>query len=90
MILPTEDRAAPVAVNIRDEMLWVTLQDGRVVGTPLNWYPFLEGIPDQYLSNIELKWNAIWWPDLDEGLSIDGMLEGVNPREEMMTPVETT
>ena len=90
MNLATEDRATPIDVNIRDEMLWVTLQDRRVIGTPLDWYPFLEGISERYLTNIQLKWNAIWWPDLDEGLSIDGMLKGVNPSEEMMTVVETT
>jgi hypothetical protein len=89
MNLATDDRASPVAASIRDGMLWVTLQDGRVVGTPLDWYPFLEGISEQHLSNIELKWNAVWWPDLGEGLSIEGMLKGVNPREEMMAVVET-
>ncbi len=77
------DQNSPVAALIRDEMLWVTLQDGRVIGTPLNWYSFLEDTAPESLTNIQLKWNAVWWPDLDEGLSIEGMLAGVNPSAEI-------
>jgi hypothetical protein len=32
-----EDR--PVALEIRDQMLRVTLADGRIIATPLAWYP---------------------------------------------------
>jgi len=34
-----EDR--PVAVEISDNMLRVTLRDGRMIATPLDWYPRL-------------------------------------------------
>jgi len=71
----------PVAVEIRDTMLWVTLEDGRVIGTPVAWYPFLENAAPEQRHNIELKWDAVWWTDLEDGLSIEGMLFGVNPRE---------
>jgi hypothetical protein len=77
------DEAIPTKVNLEDDMLWVTLKDGRVIGTPLDWYPFLEAAPPEQLSNIQLKWDAIWWTDLEEGLSVEGMLKGVNPREEV-------
>lgn len=78
----------PIAAAIQEEKLWVTLADGRIVVTPLDWYPFLlEATPEQR-TNVQLKWNAVWWPDLEEGLSIDGMLKGVNPREELAALTE--
>ncbi|MBI5669208.1 MAG: DUF2442 domain-containing protein [Chloroflexi bacterium] len=80
----------PAAVAIRENRLWVTLADGRMVVTPLDWYPFLEDATPEQQSNVQLKWNAVWWPDLDEGLSIDGMLKGVNPREETPALAEAT
>lgn len=72
----------PVAAAVQEDRLWVTLADGRMVVTPLDWYPFLVDATSEQRSNVQLKWNAVWWPDLDEGLSIEGMLKGVNPREE--------
>ena len=83
------DQNTPVSSDIRDDMLWVTLQDGRVIGTPLSWYPFLKDAAPENLTNIQLKWNAIWWPDLEEGLSIEGMLGGVNPAAERAAVDET-
>ena len=80
----------PVAVRIDAAMLWVTLADHRMIGTPLGWYPFLANASSRQRENIQLKWNAIWWPDLDEGLSIDGMLRGVNPQEEQVATTEKT
>ncbi|HVO69058.1 MAG TPA: DUF2442 domain-containing protein [Aggregatilineaceae bacterium] len=72
-----EDR--PVAVKISDNMLWVTLHGGRMIGTPLEWYPRLaEATPEQQV-NYELGLTGIHWPDLDEGLSVGGMLRGVRP-----------
>jgi Protein of unknown function (DUF2442) len=76
------EKSEPVAAKLLNGRLWVKLQDGRVIGTPLDWYPFLDNAMPQQQANIQLKWNAIWWPDLDEGLSIEGMLWGVSPREE--------
>jgi Protein of unknown function (DUF2442) len=67
------------SVEITEQYLTVTLQDGRVIGTPLEWYPRLvRGTPEQRAA---WKWIAdgigITWPLLDEDLGIEGMLNGV-------------
>jgi hypothetical protein len=77
---PPRDEDRPVAVNVRNRMLEVTLRDGRIISTPLEWYPTLSAASSQQLANVELGVAGIHWPDLDEDLSIRGMLEGNRPR----------
>ncbi len=74
-----QENVTPVAVNTGGGRLWVELADGRVIGTPLEWYmPLINATPEQ-LSSYELLDESIYWPDLDEDLSIKGMLDGVRP-----------
>lgn len=56
--------------------LVVTLRDGRRIATPLAWYPRLLSASGAQRSNFEIMSMGIHWPDLDEDLSITGMLKG--------------
>ena len=56
--------------------LVVTLQDGRRIATPLAWYPRLRSASAGQRSNYEIMPMGIHWPDLDEDLSVSGMLTG--------------
>jgi hypothetical protein len=70
------DRNHPVALNFRDGMVWVTLKDQRVIGAPLDWFPWLaQAAPDQQM-NFELHAFSVYWPDLDDGLDIEALLTG--------------
>lgn len=63
-------------VEVTDADLRVTLRDGRVVTTPLWWYPkLLKATPEQRAS-YEIMPMGIHWPGLDEDLSVAGMLSG--------------
>lgn len=77
-----EDR--PVGVHIDDGMLRVQLQDGREIATPLEWYPAVMQATSDQQTNVELSLSGIYWPDLDEDLSIAGMLRGVRPPQRRM------
>jgi hypothetical protein len=69
----------PVGVRISEGMLRVRLQDGREIATPLEWYPsLLQATPEQQ-AHVELSPSGIHWPDLDEDLSVAGMLRGIRP-----------
>jgi len=70
----------PVAVDIHDGKVWVTLADGRVIANPLDWHPWLAQATAQQRERVELNAFSIYWPDLDEGLDIQGMLLGLRPR----------
>ncbi len=56
--------------------LVVTLTDGRKIATPLEWYPRLKAASAKQRANFEIMPMGIHWPDLDEDLSIAGMLKG--------------
>jgi hypothetical protein len=72
-----EDR--PVKVEFSDKMLQVTLKDGRMIATPLDWYPALAQATPEQRSHYEVGLSGIHWPDLDEDLSVSGMLKGSRP-----------
>lgn len=56
--------------------LVVTLADDRKIATPLEWYPRLKRASAKQRANYEIMPMGIHWPDLDEDLSIAGMLSG--------------
>lgn len=54
----------------------VTLLDGRTISAPLWWYPFLQGLDEVQLNDIELMYEGIWWTAVDEGVSVKSMFLG--------------
>ncbi len=66
----------PHAVEFTAGELVVTLQDGRKIATPLDWYPRLQRASAQQRANFELMPMGVHWPDLDEDLGIVAMLKG--------------
>ena len=65
-------------VSVSDDLLTVELTDGRRISAPTSWYPRLA----QASSSERLNWRligrgtGIHWPDLDEDISVEGLLEG--------------
>ena len=56
--------------------LTVDLSDGRTISVPLSWYPrLMHGTPAER-SNVEISPVGLHWPELDEDLSIDGIIAG--------------
>ena len=64
------------AVEFSATELVVTLADGRKIATPLDWYPRLKRASAGQRANYEIMPMGIHWPDIDEDLSIAGMLKG--------------
>ena len=64
------------AVEFTATDLVVTLADGRKIATPVEWYPHLRDASAEQRANYEIMPMGIHWPDLDEDLSIAGMLKG--------------
>jgi len=75
-VIEAQPRA--VEVTVTDDELSVVLADGRRISVPLTWFPrLLHATPGQR-RNFELLGNGegIHWPDVDEDLSIAGLLRG--------------
>jgi hypothetical protein len=75
-IKQTEARATSVRVS--DDSLVVDLTDGRTVSAPLAWYPrLLHGtVPERKDYLLIGEGLEIRWPQLDEDISVDGILAG--------------
>jgi Protein of unknown function (DUF2442) len=67
-----------IDVRFADEQLVVDLCDGRTIATPIIWYPRLRDATDAQRRNWRLNGSGygIHWPDIDEDLSVEGMLDG--------------
>jgi hypothetical protein len=65
-------------VVVTEDALSVSLTDGRTLSVPLTWYPRLWHGTAEERSHWGLigDGRGIHWPDLDEDISVEGLLEG--------------
>lgn len=66
----------PVGASCDNDHLSVTLADGRVLATPLWWYPRLFKASPAQRGEIELMPMGMHWPQIDEDISVASMLRG--------------
>ena len=64
------------SVRIDDDVLWVNLSDGRVIGAPLAWFPRLLHADRAARADFAVTAFGIHWEGLDEDISIAGLLAG--------------
>jgi hypothetical protein len=76
LTLKTNERIE--AVYFTRDSLVVDLMDGRTISVPLTWYPkLLKASPKE-----RFHWEicgggyGIHWPEIDEDLSVEGLLRG--------------
>ncbi len=78
---PREARAQNASVS--EDTLTVELQDGRTVSVPISWYPRLSHGSASERNNWRLIGDGlgIHWPELDEDISVEGLLLGYPSNE---------
>ena len=80
MSIPGVDHQIPSAqdVKVTDDTLSVDLGDGRTISVPLVWFPRLVNGTPKERNNWRLigRGEGIHWEDLDEDISIEGLLAG--------------
>ncbi|WP_300806495.1 DUF2442 domain-containing protein [uncultured Desulfovibrio sp.] len=67
---------SPKKVWFDEASLWVELSDARTIGVPLAWFPRLLGASPAQREAFELSAFGIHWEELDEDISVQGLLEG--------------
>ena len=78
--MTSSTKKTPTAVNVKrlGDYMRFFLLDGRRLDVPLSWYPRLCDATDEELDNWRLLagGKGVNWPDLDEDISVEGVLEG--------------
>ena len=69
-------------VQVTEDEIVVRLADGRVISVPLAWSWRLSDATPQQRTHFRLigSGQGIHWPDVDEDISVEGMLHGVPAR----------
>ena len=77
-ILATDDTAKVMDVSVSDTTLKVSLDDGREMSVPLEWFPRLRDASAAQRANWRLigTGEGMHWPDVDEDISVAGLLRG--------------
>jgi hypothetical protein len=64
------------SVEFDEDTMWVDLTDGRTLGVPLAWFPRLMQATPAQREQVELSRVGLHWEELDEDISIAGLLAG--------------
>ncbi len=70
------EEARPIAAQRDDMHLNVVLQDGRVLRTPLWWYPRLNKATTLERGQVEMSPLGVHWPAIDEDIRVASILRG--------------
>jgi hypothetical protein len=70
------EKDVPIEAWCDLHQLHVRLQDGREISNPLWWYPVLLNATPAQRNNVEYMLAGIHWPEIDEDISIEGMMKG--------------
>ena len=67
-----------IDVAVYDDTLSVELSDGRTISVPVDWYPRLSHATATQRANWRIigRGHGIHWDDLDEDISVEGLLAG--------------
>ena len=81
-------------VEVSDEAITAHLTDGRVISVPLAWSWRLSDATPAQRARWELigDGHGVHWPDVDEDISADGMLNGIpawRPAHPVAPPAHT-
>lgn len=71
-----------IELSFDSNMIWLTLADGRRLGVPLAYFPRLLAATPRQRQQFEFSGNGtgIHWDELDEDISVQGLLMGVGDR----------
>lgn len=77
MSIPADSTAVGVAFTDTD--MHVSQRDGRTLRVPLSWFPMLAHATPAQRLHVEISPSGagLHWPQLDEDVSVEGLLGGV-------------
>ena len=78
-------------VRVTEDEIIAHLADGRVISVPLAWSWRLSEATPQQRAHLRLigSGQGVHWPDVDEDISVEGMLQGIPARRPRSGPAGT-
>ena len=75
-------------VRVTEDEIIAHLADGRVISVPLAWSWRLSEATPKQRAHLRLigSGQGVHWPDVDEDISVDGMLHGIPAHRPRATP----
>ena len=75
-IVSPDTRPGAAEALVDGERLRVTLTDGRDVSIPTSWYAWLHDATAEQQADLSIIEGGLglWWEQLDDGLSVPGLL----------------
>ena len=69
---------ASVRVWVEHRMIFIELTDSRIIGFPADRFKRLKESSNEHLQNVEMRLNgfALRWEELDEDITIPGIVAG--------------
>ena len=68
-------------VRFQDEFVLIDLADGRLIGMPLNWFPWLQAASETQRASYDLHGDSVYWEELDESIDLVAMLTGLYTKD---------
>lgn len=70
------------AVHFDNDLMHVSLTDGRIISVPILWFPLLYEASADQRAQYEISGGgvSIHWPEIDEDISVAGLLDGADWR----------
>jgi hypothetical protein len=68
------------SVRFDNELMHVSLIDGRIISVPIIWFPLLREATPTQREHCEIDGGGVSlsWPDIDEDISVAGLLDGAD------------
>lgn len=77
------------AVRFDDSSMAVDLSDGRTLSVPLAWFPRLLRASSDQRARCEISRTGLHWEDLDEDISVAGLLLGRGDQARVQTSTKS-
>ena len=68
------------SVKFENDLMQVALTDGRIISVPVIWFPLLHEASPEQRERYEIGGGGVslHWPEIDEDLSVAGLLAGAD------------
>lgn len=74
--MPRELTNTAKSVRFDDDVMWVHLSDGRILGAPLAWFPRLLAAAPEDRASVTISAYGLHWESLNQDISVPALLAG--------------